>query len=583
MLVGGSLGPSTFCANRITMKHYSILALTMLSLAAAGCKSDEPEKNIDDIIDIGPGTTTEHPAEYYAGGVLGTTSVVNAYAYQQPTPAIEQAGMGMEFQNGETLFERDYNENKDGAFTGLGPLAVRPGCLYCHPNYGHGKRQERYRATDMGNGYLLVIYDKKTDAYVMSVAGMPQTMATKPFKAPVDEAGISPIEWKTYVDEWGNKFPDGETYELIYPEVSISADAFYAPVVVKRDGQMVTIPADQVADEIGVKLESTIGIYGTGLTDAIPDEEITKQWIKESEYYNSIGKTDALNPTYWDQAGMKWTNKYKNTVQGNGTEYVRRYTYALSRGPLLDAAGANAIWNITNVTRSDRRYHYLDLAGTYYAKTAMNDKEVQAEFPEYIESIDPDKKHPEWRTDDVAQNIYNYLTGKNQDPEMSDQQYKNLMIWHRGLAVPAARNVGTEKFNEGKRLFSELHCDACHRPSWTTGEDHIQDPNLMFSDADMPRYPKQTIWPYTDFVQHRLHMVNDIRTGWCRTTPLWGRGLSKLCTGAEDRLHDCRARNTLEAIMWHGNAKSDARGSIEAFRKLSAEERAAVVYFCESI
>ena len=213
----------------------------------------------------------------------------------------------------------------------------------------------------------------------------------------------------------------------------------------------------------------------------------------------------------------------------------------------------------------------------------MNDKDVQAEFPEYIESIDPDKKHPEWRTDDVAQNIYNYLTGKNQDPEMSDQQYKNLMIWHRGLAVPAARNVGTEKFNEGKRLFSELHCDACHRPSWTTGEDHIQDPNLMFSDSDMPRYPKQTIWPYTDFVQHRLHMVNDIRTGWCRTTPLWGRGLSKLCTGAEDRLHDCRARNTLEAIMWHGNAKSDARGAVEAFRNLTAEQRAAVVYFCESI
>ena len=78
MSVGGSYGPLTFCANCISMKHYSILALTMLSLAAAGCKSDEPEKNIDDIIDIGPGTTTEHPTEYYAGGLLGTTSVVNA-------------------------------------------------------------------------------------------------------------------------------------------------------------------------------------------------------------------------------------------------------------------------------------------------------------------------------------------------------------------------------------------------------------------------------------------------------------------------------------------------------------------------
>ena len=251
----------------------------MIALAVAGCKGEEPDKDIDKIIDLGPGTSSEHPAEYYAGGLLGTTTMVNAYAYQQPTPAVEQAGMGMEFQNGETLFERDYNENSDGAFTGLGPLAVRSGCLYCHPNYGHGKRQERYRASDMGNGYLLVVYDKKTDSYVMSLAGMPQTIAQEPFKAPIDETKIE-IKWEPYVDEWGNKFDDGETYSLIYPEVKIPADAYYAPMVVKRDGQMVTIPASQIPDEIGVLLESTIGIYGTGLTDAIPEEELDKIWIK---------------------------------------------------------------------------------------------------------------------------------------------------------------------------------------------------------------------------------------------------------------------------------------------------------------
>lgn len=60
-------------------------------------------------------------------------------------------------------------------------------------------------------------------------------------------------------------------------------------------------------------------------------------------------------------------------------------------------------------------------------------------------------------------------------------------------------------------------------------------------------------------VQHRLEMVNDIRTGWCRTTPLWGRGLSLICAGHQDRMHDCRARNVIEAIMWHGSPESDAR------------------------
>ena len=80
-------------------------------------------------------------------------------------------------------------------------------------------------------------------------------------------------------------------------------------------------------------------------------------------------------------------------------------------------------------------------------------------------------------------------------------------------------------------------------------------------------------------------MENDIRTGWCRTTPLWGRGLHQMCTGSAtaDRLHDNRARNVIEAIMWHGNAKSDARMTVEKFRNLSKAERDAIVKFIDSI
>jgi CxxC motif-containing protein (DUF1111 family) len=100
----------------------------------------------------------------------------------------------------------------------------------------------------------------------------------------------------------------------------------------------------------------------------------------------------------------------------------------------------------------------------------------------------------------------------------------------------------------------------------------------------LPRYPNQTIWPYTDMVQHRLMMKNDIRTGWCRTTPLWGRGLSQQLTGANDRLHDCRARTVLEAIMWHAYSKeSDAYGPTEKFYHLPKTDRDAVIKFIESI
>lgn len=126
--------------------------------------------------------------------------------------------------------------------------------------------------------------------------------------------------------------------------------------------------------------------------------------------------------------------------------------------------------------------------------------------------------------------------------------------------------------------------EACAALSETL-DDLFTDPTGFFVDGDsrLPRYPHQKIWPYSDFVQHKLHMVNDIRTGWCRTTPLWGRGLAPICSGHADRLHDCRARNVIEAIMWHGSQQSDARRSVLRFRELPKADRDAIVKFIDAI
>ena len=37
-----------------------------------------------------------------------------------------------------------------------------------------------------------------------------------------------------------------------------------------------------------------------------------------------------------------------------------------------------------------------------------------------------------------------------------------------------------------------------------------------------------------------------------RTPPLWGIGLTELVSGHTSFLHDGRARNLKEAILWHG-------------------------------
>ena len=236
------------------MNRHSLIGIFFAALVFASCSDDEKQPLS---WDIGEPTATEYPEDYYAGGLLGTTAENSSTAFKQPTKAVVNEGMMTAFNEGEYLFEKDYNTNTEGAFHGLGPVYVRRGCLYCHPGYGHGARQTEYKADNHRNGYLLVIYDKTTNAYIRSVAGMPQTGAVKPFKAPVDEEQIK-IAWNNYTDEWGNRFPDGETYELIYPEVTIPYSAYYAPVVVARGGSDVTLDEAQYNAEIGVLLDEHV-------------------------------------------------------------------------------------------------------------------------------------------------------------------------------------------------------------------------------------------------------------------------------------------------------------------------------------
>ena len=533
------------------MFNYKNLALLMtgglLALAITSCNPKDP---IPEVIS----------EETYSGGELGTTFNTSQSAYEDPTPAVEQAGLTTAFKYGEYFFERTYTQNNE-PFNGLGPLYIRSSCIACHPGYGHGMRMNRYRADDWGNGYLLVFTDKN-DTYLSSYTGMPQTKAVAPFKAPLDETQIQ-INWLSYTDEWGNQFPDGETYNLTYPEVYIPEEAFYVPLEV--GGQPIPY------SDFVCRLESTIGIYGTGLIDAIPDDSLRAQYQKE---YNDGYMPNGLNPAMWAGSDFAPTGYYGNTT------HPKKYTYALTRGPLQDAPGANAIWNITNVTHRTKMGHYMTAA---YATKASQDPDVQAEFYNYF---------PQYNlTGDVETDIYNYLMMNDQIPdnlkvpEMKDEDYVNFMVWHRGLAVPAARNMDDPEVQRGKELFNQMGCAYCHRPSWKTGDDMFTDPTGFFADGDarLPRYPNQKIWPYSDYIQHKLHMENDIRTGWCRTTPLWGRGLSARCTGRSDRLHDCRAQTVIEAIMWHGNAQSDARRTVEKFRELPKKDRDAVVKFIDAI
>ena len=552
-----------------------ILAFAMIGMVVASCSdnNDMPgeeggQSSAFEADYIGKAVGNFTAEEWYPGGQLGTTDNVTAGCYEDEAPAVNQQGLLSEFNLGETFFERNFNSSTP-PFNGLGPASLRRSCIDCHPGYGHGKRQTSYKS-QFGNGYLLAIYhpvdglNSNDGPYISEVTGMPQTQASYPFLPPLDEDQIS-ITWhEVTAMESGlpMEFEDGEKYSLIYPEVSIPTTAFN------------TKPQPE---NIAVRLESTIGIMGTGLLDAITEDDLREQYRQEAKYVE-------LNPSMWDKEANDFASTAWYTL-ADGQKAVKRFTYALTRASLQDGAGANAIWNITNVTRSDRP--------KLYTTTAWADK--MAETPSVIEAIKNDPLSPYFAngTDegiaDAVRNLLSPATNQFDNPwhcfaaEMSDYNYYAFLVWHRGLSIPRARNLHDAEVQQGKKIFNEIGCATCHRPSWTTGEDNYWAPAII-GNRQLPKYPKQTIYPYTDMIQHKLAMKNDIHGSWCRTTPLWGRGLSLVNTGAEDRLHDCRARNEIEAIMWHGYSKdSHAYKSAEKFFYLKKPDRDAVVKFLRSI
>ena len=83
--------------------------------------------------------------EWYPGGELGTTLNVSGGCYEDETPATTNMGLTDQFNRGEMFFERNVTIDTP-PFNGLGPASVRKSCIDCHPGYGHGKRQDSYKA-----------------------------------------------------------------------------------------------------------------------------------------------------------------------------------------------------------------------------------------------------------------------------------------------------------------------------------------------------------------------------------------------------------------------------------------------------
>jgi CxxC motif-containing protein (DUF1111 family) len=161
-------------------------------------------------------------------------------------------------------------------------------------------------------------------------------------------------------------------------------------------------------------------------------------------------------------------------------------------------------------------------------------------------------------------------------PEQPDRAFNELLFYTRALGVPARRRIDDLVTAHGEQLFAQAQCVVCHVPEMKTGEYPA-----------LPQLANQVIHPYTDLLLH--DMGEDLADGrpdflagprdW-RTPPLWGIGLSKTVNGDASLLHDGRARNLTEAVLWHGG---EAAASRDAFVRMPKPEREALLTFLDSL
>ena len=171
---------------------------------------------------------------------------------------------------------------------------------------------------------------------------------------------------------------------------------------------------------------------------------------------------------------------------------------------------------------------------------------------------------------------------------VSTEDMEDVDLYMHCLGVPARRNVNDPQVQKGEQKFYEAKCHLCHV---TTLHTKVRGATLL-NGTELPWLGNQTIHPYSDFLLHDMgseimgvglndNYVSGLARGneW-RTTPLWGIGLQEVVNGHTYFLHDGRARNLVEAIMWHGG---EAEASKNLFKRMSKEDRDALIAFLNSL
>ena len=167
--------------------------------------------------------------------------------------------------------------------------------------------------------------------------------------------------------------------------------------------------------------------------------------------------------------------------------------------------------------------------------------------------------------------------------QVSTEDMEDVDLYLQTLGVPARRNINDATVKKGEQLFYQAKCHLCHVTTLKTRPRGT----VLLNNTELPQLGNQIIHPYSDYLLHDMGVElgddypSGIATGnECRTTPLWGLGLQEVVNGHSYFLHDGRARNLTEAIMWHGGEGAASR---TLFARMSKDDREALIKFLQSL
>lgn len=339
----------------------------------------------------------------------------------------------------------------------------------------------------------------------------------------------------------GKMFPDpvygGQLQDLAVPGLKGEGRmqiAYHEQPVTLADGEVVSLrkPSYQVTDLAYGPLESN-----TTLSPRVSPQMIGLGLIEQIHPVDIVAQAD---PDDTDSDGISgrvsWTHDPKS-----GAKTIGRFGHKATT-PTIRQQSADAFAGDMGISSPDARRPYGDCTSAQTACLA------------------------------AATGVQDRLG----DTEAPDPVLDLVTFYAQNLAVPARRNLDDADVLAGKKTFYELGCASCHTPKYVTRKD-----------APHPAQNFQLIWPYSDLLLHDMgegladgQRVGEASGSEWRTAPLWGIGLTETVNGHTFFLHDGRARNLTEAILWHGGEAQKAR---DGFAGLNRTEREALLKFVGSL